>query len=200
MGQNVDYEIEMFWLGFKTSMINFYKQTIIKRPILEWSNYLNKLQDEKKYEDIEHCITKYISLYAMDLMRANNFYYINILNSNIKRWDKISNKYKIFDEKTNNKGCNLITTLLSIYTLLHDKDKLDRTIFDQLELFIFFNDFRQLILFAKENDMPSIIDRLLKYDSKIFDQIKEVLWINDNIHYPISGLKLFKHLDLKFKK
>lgn len=197
MEQNVDYEIEQFWLGFKDSMINFYKKAQIERPILEWSKYLNKLQSEKKYDIIEHCITKYISLYAMDLMRSNNFYYINILNSNIKRWDKISNKYKIFDEKTSNKGCNLITTLLSIYTLLHDKNKLNRSVFDQLELFIFFNDFRELILFAKENDIPSIIDKLLKYDSKIFEQIKEVLWIDDSIFYPISGLKLFKHLDLK---
>ena len=196
MEQNVDYEIETFWLGFKDSMINFYKNTIIKRPISEWSNYLNKLQSEKKYEMIEHCITKYISLYAMDLMRANHFYSINILNSNIKRWDKISKKYKIFDEKTNNKGCNLIITLLSIYTLLHEKNKLNRSVFDQLELFIFFNDFRELILFARENDMPSIIDKLLKYDSNIFEQIKEVLWIDDRIKYPISGLKLFKHLNL----
>ena len=45
--------------------------------------------------------------------------------------------------------------------------------------------------------MPSTIDKLLKYDPKIFNQIKEVLWIDDNIKYPISGTKLFKHINLK---
>ena len=138
MTQNVDHDIEQFWLGFKTSMKNFYKGRDINRPIDSWSTNLNALQSLKQYESIESCITKYISLYAIDLMRNDNFYAIGILNSNIKRWDKISNKYKIFDgrDKTN-KGCNLITTLLSIYTILKDKDKMDKQIFDQLELFIF---------------------------------------------------------------
>ena len=49
-------------------------------------------------------------------MRADDFYNIGILNTNIKRWDKISNKYKIFDGKIKQIKCNLITTLLSIYT------------------------------------------------------------------------------------
>ena len=64
------------------------------------------------------------------------------MNTNIKRWDKISKKYKIFDDtKSVNKGCNLITTLLSIYSFLYQKNKLNKIVFDQLELFIFFEDF-----------------------------------------------------------
>jgi len=191
--QNVDHDIEQFWLGFKTSITNFYKKNkIINRPIDAWSNNLNKLQSIQMYEEIESCITKYISLFSIDLMRTNSNYDINILNTNIKRWDKISNKYKIFDgrEKTN-KGCNLITTLLDIYTLLINKHKLDKYIFDQLELFIFFNDFSYLIQYAKDNKLPSIIDKLLSFDKNIFNQIKEVYSLDDSIKYPISGLKLF---------
>ena len=197
MELNVDYEIEHFWLGLKSSMINFYKNKNLNRPIQLWSNHLNSLQEAKLYDEIENCITKYISLYAIDLMRVDNGYNIGILNTNIKRWDKISVKYKITSNKKNiNKGCNLITTLFDIYTVLSNKKKLDRNIFDQLELFIFFGDFRGLIEFARDNEVPSIIDKLLKYDASIFEQIKEVLWLDESIKYPISAKKIFKHIEL----
>ena len=193
--KNVDYDIEQFWIGFKTSMNNFYNGQNIKRPIKFWSDHLNSLQFEKKYEEIEHCITKYISLYALDLIRTDSGYNIGILNTNIKRWDKISNKYKIFSSRESyNKGCNLITTLLDIYTLLSSKNKIDKSIFSQVELFIIFGDFKDLILFAKNNDMPSIIDKLIKYDPNIFQQVKIILNLDDSIKYPISGGKLFKLL------
>ena len=200
MTQNVDHEIEQFWLGFKTSMKNFYKGRELNRPIDVWSQNLNALQSERQYELIESSITKYISLYAMDLMRTDNFYAIGILNSNIKRWDKISNKYKIFDGRNKaNKGCNLITTLLSIYTILKEKDKMDKMIFDQLELFIFFGDFRDLIQYARDKELPSIIDKLLKFDPKLFSQVKDVLWLDDSMKYPISAMKIFRYLDVKEK-
>jgi len=194
--KNVDYDIEQFWFGFKASMKNFYKSQLINRPINNWSNHLNALQAEKKYEEIEHCITKYISLYALDLMRIDSGYNIGILNTNIKRWDKISNKYKMFSSRESyNKGCNLITTLLDIYTLLTNKDKVNRYIFNQVELFIIFEDFTDIIKFSRYNDMPSIIDKLLKYDANIFEQIREVFQLEDSIKYPISAQKIFKHLD-----
>ena len=197
---NVDFEIEQFWLGFKESMKNFYRKKLNKavdRPIELWSNHLNNLQTNKKYEEIEHCITKYISLYAIDLMRFTDNYSINILRTNIKRWDKISNRYKIFESRENyNKGCNLITTLLSIYYILFEKNKLDKNIFDQLELFIFFGDFTSLIQYSFDNELPSIIDKLLKYDIEIFNQIK-ILFNLEEKSYPLSGIKLFKLLKNK---
>jgi len=194
INKNCDYEIEQFWLGFKNSMNNFYNNNIINRPIKCWSNNLNNLQSKKKYEEIEKSITKYISLYALDLMRIDNGYNINILNTNIKRWDKISAKYKIFSNRKNyNKGCNLITTLLDIYRLLLIKGKMDRIIFNEVELFIIFGDFRNLIKYSKDNDIPSIIDKLLKYDSSIFSQVKEIFELDDSIKYPISSTKIFKN-------
>ena len=191
--KNVDYDIEKFWFGFKASMINFYNAQLVKRPISNWSNHLNSLQVQKKYEDIEHCITKYISLYALDLMRIDSGYNIGILNTNIKRWDKISSKYKFFSSRESyNKGCNLITTLLDIYTLLAIKDKIDRSIFNQVELFIIFGDFTDLIKFSRNKDIPSIIDKLLKYDANIFNQVKEIFQLEDSIKYPISAQKIFQ--------
>jgi hypothetical protein len=200
MAQNVDHDIEQFWLGFKASMINFYNGRQIQRPIKEWCDKLNELQSLKDYDTIESSITKYISLFSIDLMRTDNYYAVGILNSNIKRWDKISNKYKIFDgrDKTN-KGCNLITTLLSIYTLLKERDKMDKMIFDQLELFIFFGDFRDLIQYARDKELPSIVDKLLKFDPKLFSQVKDVFWLDDSMKYPISAMKIFRYLDIQEK-
>lgn len=193
MDKQVDYDIEQFWLGFKISFENFYLNKDISRPIQLWSDNLNNLQKSSAYEEIEHSITKYISLFAIDLMRANDSYNINILTTNIKRWDRISKRYKIFDKKEDyNKGCNLITTLLYIYTILNEKNKHDQSIFDQLELFIFFGDFSELIKIAFKFDVPSIIDKLLQYDLKIFNQVKKVFELEEEQIYPLSGIKLFK--------
>ena len=80
-----DFEIEQFWLGLKDSMINFYFDKIIKRPIFNWSNKLNLLQKEEKYNEIEMNIRNYISLYGIDLMRKNDSYHFGILKTNIKK-------------------------------------------------------------------------------------------------------------------
>ena len=198
--KNVDYEIEQF-LGFKNSMNNFYKNQNLNRPIKLWSDNLNFFQSKKQYEQIEICITKYISLYALDLMRIDNGYNISILNTNIKRWDKISNKYKIFSNRKNyNKGCNLITTLFDIHILLSNKGKIDRKIFDEVELYIIFGDFRDLLKFSKEHEIPSIIDKLLNYDSNIFSQVKEIFGLDDSVVYPISSSKIFKIKNLNLNK
>ena len=198
MDKNVDYEIEQFWLGFKGSMNNFYqKYTQINRPIQKWSDHLNMLQNRKDYESIEESIVKYISLYSIDLMRTHNAYYIGILNTNIKRWDKICNKSKIFVTRSSyNNGCNLIITLLDIYSILADKNKVDHTIFDELELFIFFHDFRSLIIYARDQKIPSIIDKLLKYSESIFYQVKDLYQLDDKMTYPISAHKIFKSMNI----
>ena len=40
-GKPIDYELEEFYLNFKQSMINFYKDHSITRPISQWSERLN---------------------------------------------------------------------------------------------------------------------------------------------------------------
>lgn len=188
----VDHDIEKFWLNFKKSLYNFYDNINLNRPIDDWSCYLNKLQSQKAYLEIEQCIIKYISLFAIDLMRLHDSYNINILNTNIKRWDKISNKHKIFNKVENiNSACNLIFVLFDIYVLLMEKDKLVKTMFDDLELFLFFKDFRILIEYSIDNISPSIIDKLLFYDKNILDQIIDIYKL-ENVSYPISAKKLLK--------
>lgn len=193
----IDHEIEIFWINLKISMMNFYNQSsiIVSRPIDNWSNYLNQLQKENKYTNIEESIIKYISLYAIDLMRAHDTYNINILHTNIKRWDKICLKYKIFDDKNMNKGCNLIFVLFDIYYLLMNKKLLHKELFDDLELFLLFGDFRTLIEYSYFTKSISIIDKLLKYDSSIFNQIKDIYNIDDSVNNSISGRKLFKIIE-----
>jgi hypothetical protein len=191
--QGVDYEIEHFWLQFKQSINNVYDKhnILIKRPVDKWSNTLNMFQLNKDYGAIERHILKYISLYAIDLMRIHDHYNIGILVTNIKRWDKICLKYKIFVDADN--ACNLIYVLLDIYNLLMIKGKLDESLYDDIELFYFYNDFTTLIQYAKDQKTPAILDKLMNYDKSIFKQIIEVYKLEHKvIKYPISGRKLFK--------
>ena len=90
----IDYELEQFYLSFKQSMINFYKQHSMKRPIEQWSIRLNNLQNKKKYTDLQKLIVKIISLYAIDIIRTCDVYAAGILDTNIK-----SNETKIILKK-----------------------------------------------------------------------------------------------------
>ena len=146
---NPDYHIEQFWLYFKKSMYNFYNQNDYKicRPIKLWSSQLNKLQKDKKYEDIEKSIRDYISLYAIDLMRVLNYYHLDILVTNIKRWNELTKKYNF--TKTKSKYHNIIFLLLDICKSLRKKEYTEVfNIFSQIELFIIYNDFSSLIKYA----------------------------------------------------
>ena len=136
-----DHDIEEYWLYVKQSMHNFYGQTkLLPRPIEKWSAMLNQLQKEKKYIDIECHIMKYLSLYSIDLLRFGNQYYINILITNLKRWDKITEKYKFFsnhDDKLNSENeKNIAIVLLEIvYSLLKSETEFS-DLFDDIELYI----------------------------------------------------------------
>jgi hypothetical protein len=189
----VDHEIEQFWLNFKGSLHNFYKVSVVKftRPIEKWCLHLNNLQQIQEYGKIEEAIIKYISLYAVDLMRVHDTYNMNILASNIKRWDEISRKYKIFSCEEN-EACNIIFVLTDIYIMLMTKGKLKHELFDDLELFLFFNDYRTLIEFSVDHNTPSILEKLMKYNPLIFYQIQSRYNLSRAIKPPISGNKLFK--------
>ena len=65
-------------------------------------------------------------------------------------------------------------------------------------MYLVYNDFRNIIKYAYVNKFHPIIDKLLIYDGKLFQQVKEILEIKDtNIRYPISAKKLFKLLITK---
>lgn len=196
MEQKPDYYIEQFWINLKKSMINFYNNKSYKRPINFWSEELNKLQSFKKYDIIEKKIRDYISLYAIDLMKDNNTYNTDILNTNIKRWGKIANKYNF--EKDDSIYHNIIFLLLDIYrVIMRDDNIYTKIIFSQIELIIISQDFSSLIDYAIKNKKESILDKINKF-TKINDYIKEKYDVI--IDKFTSGKKILKLIDNKFTK
>jgi len=113
---NPDVHIEQFWIDFKKSIFNFYNfinGKCFPRNIDILSEKLNKLQKNKKYNIIEREIRDYIICYGIDIMRSGNGYHLNILKTNIKRWNALSDKYKLTQSNTDNdlikcctKSCN----------------------------------------------------------------------------------------------
>ena len=161
---NPDKKIEEFWILYKQSMINYYtNQKCISRPIKEWSEKLNYYQSKKNYTEIEKHILNYISLYAIDLMRDNNGYHMNILITNIKRWKRLSKSYNTIIKE--NSYYNIIFLLIDIYKSIMNEKLNDNLviIFSQVELIILYNDFSELVKFAVENSKPSILTKISKY-------------------------------------
>jgi len=202
-----DHEIEQFWLSYKQSMFNFYNSSVRKeqyieniktrlhRPINQWCDYLNGLQLIQKYDEIEENIHNYMSLYAIDLMRSNDSYHCRILATNIKRWNKISNKYKISAETDNNKYHNLVFALLDIYTSLIDSHINAYDVFSQIELFLLYSDFSSLIRLAIGYNKSSILDKLFNYNPDIYRQIEVVYGAEEGSFKNMSGLKIIKKLN-----
>lgn len=190
-------DIEAFWLCFKQSMVNFYEvNKNLERPIKYWSNVLNKFQKNQNYEKIEEHIQKYISLYAIDLLRTNSSYNIQILITNISRWNKLSFKYAFsVKEKT---YCNFIFVLVDIYkTLVCNLHKTNyeekvKQIFSQFDLILLYKDYSPFIMFAIEYNKPNILDKLFEFDKEIYEHVLEEYKIDLPKNTTIKGQKLIK--------
>ena len=201
---NPDAEIEEFWLSFKKSMNNFYENNKnLQRPIYYWSNVLNGYQKKQNYEKIEEHIKKYISLYAIDLLRTNNSYYINILISNIARWNKLSNKYA-FSVKEKS-YCNFIFVLLDIYKSLvrhslnnREQEEINE-IFGQFDLMLLYEDYNPLIEFALNYNKSNILDKLFDFDKDIYSCFIETYELNVIDVNIMKGHKLLKLIKNKNK-
>jgi hypothetical protein len=192
----MDQKIEEFWLGLKTSMLNFYNNCVIKRPIDTWSNNLNVFQKHKNYSSIEKHIINYISLYALDLMRLHDEYHIRILVTNMRRWDKISLSLKIVDSNSY-EFSNIVLFMLDVYHSLLKYDSREyKTIFDEIELILIYNNFDMLLDYLIAKRHISIIDKLIKRDQQFYQILINKLGLT-NIHFApiISTKKLFKLID-----
>ena len=192
MSLNPDFEIEEFWYGFKQSMINYYQYIYKKEKIIEikeWSKNLNILQSEKRYEDIEINIQKYIINYAFDLIKNKAEYYPNILLSNIKRWNKISNKYNF--NNIENEKYNILYKLFNIYNKIIQRDSIYEyiDIVKDFEIDYKKETFINLLIFGIKNNEASVVEF-----SRKFLNIKEMvknkfdIEINNNL----STIKLLK--------
>ena len=94
---NPDYQIEDFWYGFKNSIKNFYREySKSGLDIDKISDELNKLKEEKNYNQIQEKIKLVIQIYCGDVMkysRHDEKHHTNILMTNVKRWNKLSPEY-----------------------------------------------------------------------------------------------------------
>ena len=176
---NPDYIIEIFWLDFKQSMINFYQSTKTQpRPIKYWSDDMNILQSLKQYMEIESNINNYIILYTLDVMKSQSLYSMSILSTNIKRWEILIDKNNTFSK-------NIAYILFDIYFYLLKKSTLDtetneiHILFSKFELFIINNDYNELIRYSVESNKPGILDKL-KQTIDISKYIMELYKININ--------------------
>lgn len=171
-----DSHIEEFWLGCKSSMFNFYQWSgQIQRPIDTWSQRLNTLQSQKKYAQIEKCILNYLSSYALDMMRYGNRYHADILDTNLRRWNRLSLSYNFFFKSETNQ----VMMLFEIFVKNLERGNPEfakemSLLFQQVELFIFTEDYFPLVELALKYSYPSIIDTLRS-------RIDVAALLNDNL-------------------
>ena len=169
----IDFRIEEFYLNFKQSMVNFYKDHSISRPIQQWSQRLNQFQEKQDYTKIHQLIIKIISLYAIDLMRTCNLYHSGILETNIKRFNKVSKQTMedgVYTIELIEYNSNIIFLLYDIFRSVSKTDELDqlKPLFVQVELYLLYEDFTPLIEFAMKKNKLIILDKLFKFSPLIY--------------------------------
>jgi len=156
-----DYQIEEFWYGFKNSMKNFYKSNSLQIPNIQtWCDKLNEYKQHKKYDLIEESIKEFIFVYMCDVMKYDKFNdcsHSNILMTNIKRWNKIGNKFH-FGESEKHKTINILFEGFASV-----KSRLDTNLFPILKLFkewdfITSNDYSYLSLLSFELGQIKMLD------------------------------------------
>ena len=169
----IDYKLEEFYINFKQSMVNFYKDHTVSRPIKQWSDRLNNLQTKKDYKKIHRLIIKIMSLYAIDLMRTCNLYHSGILETNIKRFNKVSKQTMedgVYTIELIEYNSNIIFLLYDIFRSVSKTDELDqlKPLFVQVELYLLYEDFTSLIEFAMEKNKLIILDKLFRFSPHIY--------------------------------
>lgn len=204
---NIDSELEVFYINFKQSMINFYQNKSFSRPINQWSERLNVLQKNKDYENIYKLIIKIISLYAIDLMRMCDGYHANILESNINRFNKVSKNSKFTIDLISYKK-NVVFLLFDIFRYIIKNEGIDilKPLFIQVELYLLYEDYTPLIEYAINNNKLNILDKLFKFSNKNYKLAFDLYLKPLNIIYKkeiMSGKKfieLLKNKKIKNKK
>jgi hypothetical protein len=195
--EDPDFQIEEFWYGLKNSMKNFYKYCGIKtNNINAWSEKLNNLKKEKQYSSIEELIKEYITSFAIDVMqneKLTDCVHSGILLTNIKRWNKISNKFH-FGDATRYKN---ITTIFDAYYCV--KKKMDKQLYPLLELFnnvesLILSEYVGLLGLSIKLGQNKVLDSVIKISGdKALKLINELYpGLIDSGDKNTSGLKLCK--------
>jgi hypothetical protein len=188
-----DYNIELFWYGFKQSMINFYNKQEYYEHINMWSDILNILKKDKKYDIIELKIREYMSLYAFDLIKNNkvSYYHDDILISNIKRWNKISTNYNF----NNNIVYSKILIIFMMYLEIKKMNSYDfLESLEPIENILENNNFDKFIIFALKNNKVKLLELLKTIPNyNLIENIKK-LYPNININYNLKISKLVNEI------
>ena len=196
--EDPDYQIEDFWYGFKKSMVNFYKSCGLKvRDVELWSDELNKYKADKNYSLIEESIKEYITCYAIDVMKNGKHdenIHSPILLTNIKRWNKISNKFHFGDSS---KYKNLII-LFEAYCCV--KRKLNKNLDPILNLFIdidelLLTEYVHLFIISLQLEQHKMLDSIIQIlgDKKTFKLLDNFYpKLTNDRDKNTSGLKLCK--------
>lgn len=197
-----DYHIEMFWLGFKQSMINLYQHINMNYDhIQKWSDTLNMLKANKEYLEIEKNIIEYISYYVFDIIisiynHGMLSYHANILISNMKRWNRISNMFN-FKNTIYSKILIIFMICLEIKQLgkyeIIEKIFLKKNI-KVSDILTDDNIIHTFIEFAILNNKSRILNLLRKIPNyNIIDDIRK-LYPNIKLTYNMRTTKLIKLL------
>lgn len=195
-----DYFIEDFWLGFKQSMVNFYRIIDIENLLIpEWSYNLNKLKNEKKYDDIECNIRNYISLYSYDLIKySKSIYHDEILITNIKRWNNISKQFNFESEEYN----KILLFFLINLELKKDKEIKEeiKNYFNQksIEETIKNNLFDNYICFALLNEKVKILEYLKNVPK--YNLLDNIIRLYPKMNFKNKNNIKFNKLCKMFKK
>ena len=170
-------------------MINFYNYKLSSNhstEIANWSNVLNGLKKEKKYSEIESKIREYMSLYSFNLIKySNTTHHDLILISNIKRWNKISEKFSF----TNNVKYSKILLIFMI-NLEIKKVEENNSFFNDLNNIIENNSFDPIIIYGLNKEKHKILELLKSIPD--YDLIKDIkrLYPDFIIRKDIKMLKL----------
>ena len=180
-----DYHLEEFWLSFKNSIINYCKyigKSLLdfEKTIILYSDNLNKLQNEKKYDEIETNIYIFLIKYALLLIKTNLScmpFHDLILILNIKRWKKIS---KTISNEEYNKIIIILTINLEI-----KKNNINVDIIKCYET----NNFDDIIKYCFEFNKSKIFNLLIKNEN--YDLYKNIRKLYPELIF-IDGIKFSK--------
>jgi hypothetical protein len=195
-----DYMIELYWFGFKQSMINFYI-TIPRKyeHITLWSNTLNHYKSQKDYNNIELCIRDFMSFYSFDLIKYSkkDIFHNNIFIKNIKRWNDISESMNFNTSIKHSK----IVILFMIYLHLKVLEAFDfLNELQPIEELLENNNYDAFIIYSINNNRSSILELVKKIpEYNIYDNIKR-LYPNVNINNNLSLIKIIQYIKKNLNK
>lgn len=186
-----DTEFENFWFTLKRNMLNFYKD---EKKIGEWSDKLNSLKLDRKYNEIQVEILEYLCIMAIDMINNYNLRKAEIFLVNLKRWEKIVNNNNFLDKDSLDKYFNKFNRIKSFVCLtikLNELISKEENYSKQISKYYAENDFiiDNVLMLALKYNTVSILEHL----NNLYDMDDYIL---KNYNLNVMGLKPTKKMYL----